>query len=619
MWRLRPKRIQPSAVSVVATVIALGLQIVGGWRTLDRAGYVMLFQARQLIAPLSWDSRVAVIAIDDATLGRYGQFPISRRYYVDLLNQLIVAQPAALGFDLLFTESSPYDEALAAAIARHWTVVLPLAVTPQGSVLQPVPLLATAAAAQGHVQVTPDTDGITRSLDLHQGDIPAFSLALVEIYRQAQAATATDGAWGQSPSLAEVPRKGLWLNWPAPVQAPPGCALPEAGPAQVYSMACVLSGEIPVSTFSNRIVLIGVTATGVDPLRTPFNVTPPTSNVYLHAAAIDNLLNGRSLIRPPAWLLLPSLALMSFGAAGLISRSKGVRFAVLGLPFAWGALALVSFLAGVWLPVAAPIGTVILAAIGAQASAQWEKQQLMALFSIHVDPGTAELLWQQRRHILEEGHLPVQDIVATILFVDIRGFTTVSELLPSQTLMRWLNCYLEAITAQITAQGGVVDKFIGDEVMAYFGVPAADADQAAVSACATRALAASLGVYRSVQQLNQRLLQEGYSSIDVGIGIHTGLASAGSVGGRHRLNYSIVGDAVNVAARLEELNKIVIQNNPYSLLMSEATYFALRANPSATNSAHHYAYHYVGRFRLKGRAQRVVVYTLQPVSVQAIS
>lgn len=598
----RFKRLRLSAVGLLTAAIALGIQAVGGWRLFDNASYVLLFRARQAIAPLQWDSRVAVIAIDDHTLSGYGQFPISRRYYIDLLDYLIVAQPAAVGFDLLFADPSPYDQAFVEAISRQWTVILPVTANAQGNTLPPVPLLAAAAAGQGHVLVTPDRDGITRSVETHQGDVPAFGLALLQTYRESQTATAADDALNL-PAIAKGPQpipQTLWLNWPAPVQAPVSCATPGPDQLSVYSMDCVLSGQVSPDAFRNRIVLIGVTATAIDSLRTPFDLLPPTANVYLHAAVIDNLIAGRSLTRLPDWGLIPIVVLAGLGTVGLINSSR-LRLA-LGLPLAWGLLAFLGLLAHVWLPVAAPIGTILLAAAGTQASAQWEKQQLMELFSIHVDPTTAKLLWQQRDHILQNGELPLQDLVATVLFIDIRGFTTVAEQLSSKTLMHWLNQYLNAITEQITIQGGRVDKFIGDEVMAYFGTPTEQADAAAIGGDATRAIEACLKIHEQVQRLNQKLLQDGYAPINIGTGIHTGAVTAGSVGNRQRLNYSIVGDTVNVAARLEELNKVVVAENPYSLLLTEATRQAL---------GNTYPCRRVGSFKLKGRLQRVSVYALQ--------
>ncbi|MGB3613609.1 MAG: adenylate/guanylate cyclase domain-containing protein, partial [Elainellaceae cyanobacterium] len=490
-----------TAVGLVSALVTLSIQAVGGWRALDHISYVMLFRVRQAIAPLQWDPRIAVIAVDDNTLERYGQFPVSRHYYTDLLDQLIVAQPAAIGFDLLFVDPSPHDEVLGAAIERHWTVVLPVAVSPQGTQLRPVPPLSSAAAALGHVLVTSDGDGITRFIEPYQGDVPAFGMAMVQVYNESQAAIATDQSAGSgigeglqhqsairgnAPSTL-VPKAPLWLNWPAPITAPRGCAPPKPGHLQSYAMDCVLLGQVSPATFSNRIVLIGVTATGIDPLRTPFNSAVPSSNVYLHAAVIDNLLNGRSLRRPPGWVLIPIVASISLLSFELV-RQPRLRLAIFGLPVVWGALASLGFAANLWLPVAAPVATILLTLIGAQVNAQWEKQQLMELFEIHVDPTAAALLWQQRHQILKSGQLPIQEAIATVLFVDIRGFTTVAEDLSSHALMGWLNRYLDAITQSVTARGGVVDKFIGDEVMAYFCTPAHQADSTTVSAQAVSAI-----------------------------------------------------------------------------------------------------------------------------------
>jgi len=601
------------AIGLASALITLGIQAAGGWRALDHISYVMLFRVRQAIAPLQWDPRVAVIAVDDGTLERYGQFPISRYHYTNLLDQLIVAQPAAIGFDLLFVDPSPYDKALGAAMDRHWTVVLPVAATAQGTPLQPVPPLAIAAAAQGHVLVQSDSDGITRFVEPYQGDIPIFGIALMQVYRESQAAIAGDQSADStaiegSPERRQTP---LWLNWPAPIEAPKNCALPEPGHLQIYAMDCVLRGQIAPATFSNRIVLIGVTATGIDPLRTPFNLAAPSSNVYLHATVVDNLLNGRSLHRLTDWAIIPLVATISLITCGVLQHPR-FRIAVFGLPLAWGAVAALGFAANLWLPVAAPIATGLLILVGAQVNAQWEKQQLMELFAIHVDPAAAALLWQQRHHILKHGQLPIQEAIATVLFVDIRGFTTVAEELSSHALMGWLNQYLDAITQSVTAHGGVVDKFIGDEVMAYFGTPASLADPVAVRAQAISAVEACLDINDHVRELNWRLEQDGYSPIAIRTGVHTGPVSIGSVGSRHRLNYSVVGDTVNVAARLEELNKAVVEGNPCALLASEATYHAMANGPAGEVPSDRFTCQRIGYFKLRGRMQHVSVYAICP-------
>ncbi|MEO0409885.1 MAG: CHASE2 domain-containing protein, partial [Cyanobacteria bacterium P01_A01_bin.135] len=398
-------------IGVAAGLVALGVQAVGGWRTLDYAGYKMLFHLRQAIAPLEWDPRIAVIAIDDRTLERYGQFPISRQYYTELLNRLLVSPPAAIGFDLLFVDPSPHDETLAAAMDRHWTVALPLAASPQGRLLQPVPPLKAAAAAHGHVMITADSDGVTRAVARYQGDVSTFGAALVQLYYESQRAVvggdlATGAAAEASDKRPATPPSPspLWVNWPGPVSTPQGCRPPEPEQLPIYPLDCILLGRTAPDTFNGRIVLVGVTATGIDPLRTPFNSAVPASNVYLHAAVIDNLLNGRPLRRPPGWLLVPLVAGMTLLALAL-QRSR-LRPAAFALPGIWLAVGLGALVGQVWLPLAAPIAASLLAILGAQLNAQWENQQLKSLLAIHLDPTAASLLWQQRDRILNQGELP---------------------------------------------------------------------------------------------------------------------------------------------------------------------------------------------------------------------
>jgi class 3 adenylate cyclase len=244
---------------------------------------------------------------------------------------------------------------------------------------------------------------------------------------------------------------------------------------------------------------------------------------------------------------------------------------VIGFPLVWSGVALGYFWAGWWIPVAAPIGTVMFSALAIQLHEQRERQQLMALFSMHVSPETAEMIWQRKSEILSQGDLAAQDLTATVLFMDIRGFTTIAETLPSQQLLPWLNQYFETMTDCIMEHGGMVDKYIGDAIMAVFGAPVPRMRPAEVKADAIAAVEAAIKMQQRLGVLNRKLVQQGLPVIKFGIGIHTGPLVAGTVGNRYRLNYSLFGDTVNVAARIEKLTKTLPETAPLQLLLSSTT------------------------------------------------
>ncbi len=378
-----------------------------------------------------------------------------------------------------------------------------------------------------------------------------------------------------------------WVSWPGeidpPIEIPDGtraAAKPQSqsqkspsGYLQTYSYVDVLEGRIDSRHFQNKIVLIGATAPGIDPLRTPFQSRLPTAGIYLHAATIDNLLNNTFLKRPPKWQRTLLLAVLAIASIQLLQH-QGVyrRLAVMvGFPLAWSGFAYGSFLLGWWLPVAAPLCTVALSGLVIQLREQQEKQQLMDIFSMNVSPGTAELIWQHKDAILHRGELAAQTLTATVLFMDIRGFSSIAETLPSQQLLPWLNQYFETMTDCIMEHGGMVDKYIGDAIMAVFGAPLPRSSTAEIQADAIAALTATLEMHDRLKALNLQLARQNLPTIDFGIGIHTGLLIGGTVGSRYRLNYSVFGDTVNIAARLESMTKALPKSAPFRLLISADT------------------------------------------------
>ena len=349
---------------------------------------------------------------------------------------------------------------------------------------------------------------------------------------------------------------------------------------------------------------MGTSATGLDPLRTPLNYNPPTVGVYQHATVIDNLLNQRALQplpKPFTVVILFSLGIVTSGL--LFKRGPIGRVgSAIGLGIAWVVGAFILFcLQHQWLPIAAPLATILLTGVALELREQQEKLRLMDLFSRYVAPETAKLLWQQKDNILEDGQLQANEQIATVLFMDIRGFTSISEKFTPRDLLNWLNRYLETMSDCIMDHGGVVDKYIGDAIMAVFGVPIPRTNQADIEQDAINAIAASIAMHHRLQRLNQQLQAEGKPLIQIGIGIHTGMVIAGSIGGSRRMNYSVLGDVVNIAARLEALNKEVVKDNPYHLLVTSETLTCLQGR---------YAVKPAGSFQLRGRQQPTTFFAI---------
>ncbi len=560
-------RIQGLLPGFIAAIISLGVWQLGGWKALEQVGYNSLFQIRDtgILPKPNWDNRVAVIAIDEASLRKLGRFPFSRDRYTKLLQTLSPSRPAAVGLDIIFAEASPDDSQLADAIRASGNVIVAQAWDDQEQLIPIERIIEEAVASRGHISHNPDTDGISRQAALKFRGLPSLGLAMLELYS------------GDNPGKLEQLERFLtslnqdnrqfnrvWLNWPGKTQS-----------LQTYSFADVLEGKVDKNAFTGKLVLVGITATGFDPLVTPLNQMPPTSGVYLHAAAIDNLLNNRLLQTLPDGKTAILLLLIGPIASGILSKlGVGGRVAIaLILPLAWYGFSLTLFSFNSWLlPIAAPVGTILLAAIGLELREQQEKQQLMSLFEKYMAKETANLIWQRKDEIIKNGELQPQEMIATVLFMDIRGFTTISEQLSPRELMPWLNQYLNAMSECIMNRGGVIDKYIGDAIMAIFGIPFPRNKPEEIKQDALNCMAACLEMYKRLQKLNQQFEAERKPLIKFGIGVHTGSIIAGSVGGGQRLNFSVLGDTVNVAARLEAMNKEVKEDNPYGILITNETW-----------------------------------------------
>lgn len=586
---------------ILTTLLSLGLWQIGAWKPLELLGFNLLFNVRHFLVPTNWDSRLAVIGIDDATLAQYGEFPLARDRYTQLLTTLEAASPAAIGFDILFIEPSHHDAELAEAMEINGQVVLAIAPSLHRQTLRPVPVL-DRVTSKGHIVSNADLDGVTRQFSLYIDQVPSLGLTLLQAYNHSLQYIFTPDITNSHQSPITLPSlqsgvKTVWINWVAPTQGKQGIP--------TYSLADVIQRKVDTAKLKNKILLVGLTATGThDPLKTPFEQISPTFGVYLHAAIIDNLLNQRLLQPLSQKLELWLLFIVVISSTLIITPLKfPQRIFILGLlPILWFSISLLALTRfNFWLPTAAPIGTIILSGLSVQWQEQKEKQQLMNLFARHVSQETATLIWQHRNEIFQNGKLDAKEMVATVLFTDIRKFTTISEGMKPREILEWLNSYLGAMAECIQQHHGVVDKYIGDAIMAVFGIPFPHTLPDEIQKDAIQAVAAAIAMQERLVLLNKELAQQGKPTISIGIGIHTGLVVAGSIGGSQRLNYSVLGDAVNIASRLEQLNKNMEEGNPYNILVSETTFQLINQ---------HFSTQKVQQMQLRGREKLTMIYAI---------
>ncbi|GIK96740.1 MAG: hypothetical protein BroJett029_09490 [Alphaproteobacteria bacterium] len=231
-----------------------------------------------------------------------------------------------------------------------------------------------------------------------------------------------------------------------------------------------------------------------------------------------------------------------------------------------------------------------------------EHEQTMRLFSSHVSDAVAQELIRQRDDLLKTGRSVPQQLTATVLFCDIGGYSQASEQLDLHTLMRWLGGFMEPMARAVMRHHGVVDKFIGDAVMAVFGVPVARTSEDQIDSDAANAVACAVDMAREVEALNARWRAEGLPAVDLGVGIHTGPVLAGCIGSAERMEYTVIGDTVNTASRLQaHAREIDGGAESCVIVVGDTTWRRLGSRIPGRP---------VGEVRLRGKAQPVTAHRI---------
>lgn len=370
-----------------------------------------------------------------------------------------------------------------------------------------------------------------------------------------------------------------------------------------YAEQQLLAGETPVvdpSRFRDRLVVVGATAAGLhDVFSTP--LVGKLSGPELHASVLDSMVTGRFLDEAPAWagaaLVLAAGLLLGVTAVHLSPWAAGVAALLVGA--ALTGLATWLFALGVWVPLVAPLMAAATATFG---GAAWqyvvegrEKRRVKQLFSRYVSKDVYERLLANP----EDARLGGQRRLMTVLFSDIRGFTSVSERGEPEEIVRQLNEYFSRMVPIVFEHRGTIDKFVGDMIMALFGAPLDDPDHADHAVQAALAMAAELAA------LNREWAADGRPVLNIGIGISTGEMVAGNLGSESIMSYTVIGDNVNLGARLEALNK----DYGTHVLISEATRQALKGR---------YDVQALGEVTVRGRSQPVRIHAVVlPADVRA--
>ena len=522
---------------------------------------INLWFSDQLFASEPPSPNIVIAGIDDNTLedyGRWADWP--RSLHAQAIDNLSQAGAKVIGFDVIFTDSSPDDDMLATAMAQVDNVVLAAVGTQlvshaRGEItydnfLLPIASLEQAASSFGHANVVPDGDGTVRRLPLivksSSGQIyPSLTLAV--LYREFSMPLPQEYLL-QNGTVNLVARDipvdtsyCLRINFAADNARRP-----------YVSYGDVISGNFDSSLVKNKIVLIGMTATGE-----PDTWAIPTSaskvpGVFIHAAAMDTILTQRFLTGPSTIITLMIMLLLVGITAFALPRCgtrhwtdvvKGVGITA-GLFIAYLVAGSLAFDRGYILDLFYPLSLLpviyVSNALYMVVIEQSDKRFVKELFGRYISPQIAREIVS--RADAGDLHLGGEQKEVSVLFADIRNFTTISEQLSPEAIVKMLNTYLSVITDAVVQHDGIVNKFAGDSIMAVWNAPQSQPEHARL---AVKAAWEAQQKVAELQQSDSQLLP-----VQFGIGVNTGIALAGNVGSVGRTEYTVIGDSVNTTSRI---------------------------------------------------------------------
>ena len=436
--------------------------------------------------------------------------------------------------------------------------------TPRTGTVVNLPSLEAAARGNGSFTVDPDRDGVHRRVPLlfaREGALyPSLAAEAIRVatgakaYSIKTAGSSGEASFGESTGITQLrigteytvptgPRGEIWVWYTPPV------------PGRFVPAWQVLAGEVDPQKIEGNIVLIGATAAGLRDVRaTPLD--PVASGVSVHAQIIEQILLGQYLERPDWATGAELLYLLALGLllALLIPRVGAVGTALLGaggialaVALSWYAYTSWRWLLDPVYPAVAALGVYLVGSLQNYLHSEAQRRRVRGAFGRYLAPSLVDELAAHPDKLRLGGEMREM----TVIFCDIRGFTRISEQLDPPALTHLINRFLTPMTDIILASRGCIDKYIGDCVMAFWNAPLDDADHA------RHACESALAMMQALAQLNAKLAEgdvvigRPLAPLAVGVGLNTGPCCVGNLGSDQRFNYSVVGDGVNVASRLQ--------------------------------------------------------------------
>ncbi len=539
-------------LSFIVVMVAVAIYLFTGLLNMeDRLGIDFRLRLRGDRPP---DPHIVIIAVDEPSIKALGRWPWNRDVHAKLIERLTAAGAKAIAFDILFTEEDQCgrtwsDEELGRAAAKSGRVIFgALFHYGEGGVpanpLFPIPQLQKENIGLGLVNIFPEVDGVTRKVPLVvETDGRLYSSLSFAAYAMSQNKTAEEAFNELKPPVDDSPWHEMYIDY-----------VGTKGFQQFpyYSFVDVLENKVPAEAFKDKIVFVGGTAIGLF----DFKSVPNISNfpgVEIHANALDNLLRHRFLnqesglwdtifvmvlfglicgflaLKVPTWAGAISAAILFgyFGTCQWLFVHRQVVLNYLGPAF------------GV-------VFSYIVVFFIRFRRERTEKRWIRNTFAQYMSPKLVEVLAKDPGRMKLGG----EERDMTIFFSDLKGFTSLSENMKANDLVHLLNEYLDEMTDIIMLKhDGYVDKYIGDAIMAFWNAPLDQPDHAA------RACLAALDQLDKLLELQKRFVERGLPSIDLRMGINTGHVIVGNMGSHNKFNYTVIGDPVNMASRLEGANK----------------------------------------------------------------
>lgn len=586
-WRRLKNFAVVAATSLAMTTGVMGAAQLGWLEGLEQRAYDQMVRLRHRMHEPPLDDRLLIVAVTETDLEALAEFPLRDETVANALDQLQQYEPAVIGLDMFRAiPKPPGREALERSLQADNVVVITQLSDSQGRPGIPPPAVIAPEQVSFN-DVVVDADGtIRRTLLIAEqitveGPKTLYSLPLLLSLQYLATQNITPQASTLDPNYMQLGPTTL-----IPLAAGSGgyATVDTRGyqimldyrhrqsPARQVSLTQLLNDDVDPAWIKGKVVLMGLTAPSFkDLFYTPFTAGQAADHqmpgVVVHAQTVSYLLDMAVGDRALIWMSQPwhewiwCLTWATLGGAMAWFWRHPIMLTLSQIGIMSGAMAASYgfFLDQGWLPAIAPaIATVgsssLVLAYQAQQSTR-QRQMMLTLLGQTASPEIAKALWDNRDRLLKSGKLPGQKMIATVMFTDIKDFSTLAEATSPEQLLEWLNHHLEAMTEAIQAHHGIVNKFTGDGLLAIFGVPIASKTAAAIDRDAQAAVWCSLQMATELTRINRDRHTQNLPVLQMRVGIFTGPVVVGSLGGQHRMEYGVIGDSVNIASRLESFDK----------------------------------------------------------------